>query len=517
MLVVPERPAATLTETARGAVPPTRNRLPPTGLQQQRQELIQRTFDMLRNDDTDGASKADDGILMSVAETSVLGDPDVRPETSKAQLQSNWRAWERFCSWLVIDPIRPDISLLTPEGRKRETIFWTAALPFVYARMKPAPGRYLPNGQPAPPQPKNALAILRGVRKEHADRGIETPPLKLATRRAHELMLRYRDLNGPEALAAKRKAPLTHAIITGMLGIRSGEPVLPRGRPWHWNTMYGRSIRTLLHVAAQTGLRKAEVATHARSAWGKADLSFAHLTWRIRGVDHAVLTRAQLMSLDEKCYAVLTVGSSKADQLGMRWGNKPIWLPYHPTAAINAARALADWEAVTRIPEGERRDTPLFWGESGDRKALKQSELTPTFERLLIHVLGPEIAKKYSFHSFRRYLASAMLSAKCSNAQIQAALRWASEEALGLYAVTEEREYGSWLHRAEQVQLTATMAHHLPRAMPTYDAEEVAEAFLVDRANTISEANIADRAIDDTITRVRRPTMGDGGGDVDDP
>ena len=517
MLIVPDRPAATLTETARGAVPPTRNRLPPTGLQQQRRELIQRTFDMLRNDDTEGASKADDGILMSVAETSVLGDPDVRPETSKAQLQSNWRAWERFCSWLVIDPIRPDISLLTPEGRKRETIFWTAALPFVYARMKPAPGRYLPNGQPAPPQPKNALAILRGVRKEHADRGIETPPLKLATRRAHELMLRYRDLNGPEALAAKRKAPLTHAIITGMLGIRSGEPVLPRGRPWHWNTMYGRSIRTLLHVAAQTGLRKAEVATHARSAWGKADLSFAHLTWRIRGVDHAVLTRAQLMSLDENCYAVLTVGSSKADQLGMRWGNKPIWLPYHPTAAINAARALADWEAVTRIPEGERRDTPLFWGESGDRKALKQSELTPTFERLLIHVLGPEIAKKYSFHSFRRYLASAMLSAKCSNAQIQAALRWASEEALGLYAVTEEREYGSWLHRAEQVQLTATMAHHLPRAMPTYDAEEVAEAFLVDRADTISEANIADRAIDDTITRVRRPTMGDGGGDVDDP
>ena len=30
-------------------------------------------------------------------------------------------------------------------------------------------------------------------------------------------------------------------------------------------------------------------------------------------------------------------GPSKADCFGMRWGNNPIWLPFDPVVAINAA------------------------------------------------------------------------------------------------------------------------------------------------------------------------------------
>ena len=470
-------------------------------VQWHRQNHIDNIFDLLRSDTSEGAIRADDEVLRAMIETSVLGDDTHRPITSTEQFKGRWRKWEEYCAYAGIDTLRPDYASLAPGMAIRERIIWAAALPYVYARMEPAKGRYLDNGQPKPPFPKSALAVLRAIRAEHTRHGIDTPSLKLATTRCHELMLKYRDINGTEALAAKRKSPLTSLIITGILAVPEDAPIMGRGRAWSWGTILGRSVRTLMHVLAQTGFRKAEVATHAKAQWGKKDLSFYHLTWRIQGKDYPSLSRAQYFSLQPGDYAVITPSSSKADQFGLRWGNRPIWLPYDQTAAINAARALADWEMVAGVPDAERRDTPLFWGVVRGT-ALTQRELTDAFERLLTYVVGKEEAKKYSIHSFRRWLASAMLAAKCSNAQIQAALRWASAEALDLYAVTSEKSYGDWLLAAEQIKLTATMAHHLPRAMPTYDVEDLATALLDDRLQTLAAADAMDRGLDAARGRV---------------
>ena len=179
------------------------------------------------------------------------------------------------------------------------------------------------------------------------------------------MMLRYRDEFGPEALRVQRKAPLTHSIICAILAVPDGDPVLPRGRPWQWTSYHGRSVRTAIHFAAQSGVRKSEIATHAKSGWGKKDYSFHNLTWRVAGKDYPYLTLAQHLALTIGDYAVVTPATSKADQFGMRWGNRPIWLPYHPTAAINAARAFSEWEIVARIQPGKRHDTPLFCGVGG--------------------------------------------------------------------------------------------------------------------------------------------------------
>jgi len=67
---------------------------------------------------------------------------------------------------------------------------------WIWGEMKPANGKFLPPGPPhfgapKPPSPESALAILRGVRRIHTDAGIETPSLKLATRRMTELMMQY--------------------------------------------------------------------------------------------------------------------------------------------------------------------------------------------------------------------------------------------------------------------------------------------------------------------------------------
>jgi len=486
----------------------------PTGVsakQQQRYEhRVKTAFEMLRDDDAPGAIGADEDVMMAVAEAAVGGDDESRPVTSQGQIESNMKAWEGYCAYLVIDPIRPDYESLPPAAKKREQMIYAAALPYIYVRMvprrrAPAPA---PPGTMLPCKPQNAMAILRGVKKYHADHGVETPPLFLAAKRCHELMLRYRDQWGPEALRAESKAPLTHKIICAILMVPDGEPIMPHGRPWRWSTVYGRSVRTCFHFMAQSGSRKAEVATHPKAKWGLKDYSFWHLRWRIGGKDAPNPTAAQLLSLQEGDYAVVIPASSKADQFGMRWGNRPIWLPYHPSQAINAARAFADWELTARVAPDKRRDTPLFWGAAGDGTALTQQEIELAFSRLLAHALNydKEEAAKYSLHSFRRYLATAMMAAKCTNLQIQAALRWASEEALELYAITDESTYGSWLLRAEQQQLTATMAQHLPRPMPVIDADDACAAFMACRIDVNIEAAAGDRA----HARARCLRMGGG-------
>ena len=73
-------------------------------------------------------------------------------------------------------------------------------------------------------------------------------------------------------------------------------------------------------------------------------------------------------------------------------------------------------------------------------------------------------AKKYSVHSFRSYLCSAMMAAGCTDGQIQAALRWASDEALQVYKVVQREDYGDWITRAGTAKLTGARASSLKEA-----------------------------------------------------
>ena len=225
---------------------------------------------------------------------------------------------------------------------------------------------------------------------------------------------------------------------------------------------------------------------------GAQHISFGHLTWRIGGKDLAAPTAAQLLALGEGDYAILRPPPSKADPFGTRWAPRPIYLPYHPTAAINAARQLAMWETIARVKPEARRRTPLFWGARATARApapLLQREIEEAFEGLAAYVLGAEEAKKYSLHSFRSYLACALMAAGCSDAQIQAALRWASDEALELYKRTSDVEYGGWLARAERQRLSQLqLTHHLPRALPRYESHDLAGALIDSRIEMAAEA-----------------------------
>ena len=425
------------------------------------------------------------------------GDPTSMPVNTRRQLAHQWSAWSKFCHEAGINQWRPDMAACTcADDVDRERIIWTSALIWIYGRMRPRKGNTLKSGPmaglPCPPKPQSALAILRGVRKEHMERGITPPPLTLATRRCKELIRSYAEAIGPENLTPQRKQPLTRGLITAMLAIEDGAPIMEGGRAWTWRTAYGVSTKACIHTLAQCGFRKDEVALGPGNRFGTMRMSFDNLTWIFDGVTTASPSRAQLAAAKEGDYAVFRPPPSKADQWGMRWGNSPIYLPFASTK-INAARALAAWELIAQVPQHRRRQTPLFCGPTGVGSSLTHEQLERPFRRMLRWVTGSdEEVRKYSIHSFRCYLASALMAAGRSDAEIQMALRWSSDEALKIYKVTNVEHYAQWLIEAERQEVTGMRARALPRALPQHDHIDRAIAVLDSRAELQARAATAD-------------------------
>ena len=484
-------------------------------LQQRRDELAERMFQRLRH----GFDTSDEMVRWSIEVA--LGDPEDQPANTQSNLRSNWNHWEKWCATMGVETWRPDITDLDGTQAELEKVLWTAGLTYIHRNMKPRPGYFIqfgPHaGQPQPPKPESALRVLRGVRKEHLDRGITPPTLGLAVRRMHELTRRFAKWIGPENLAPHRKATLTHEHIVGMLGRpenlrmqyrhgRRGTAATTddlssggRGKAWTWNDAFGRSYRTLIHVLAQTGFRKGEV-TVADEEFGTLHLSFDHLTWWIKGKKVDDPDAAQLLNLAPGDYAIIRPPPSKCDPLGLKWSNHPIYLPFDGSAPINAARALAQWELVARVPLDKRRATPLFCGPAGVGSALHPDTCDDVFHGLLGDFLGSsELSHRHSVHSFRSHLASSMFASKCTDAQIMRALRWSTTEALEIYKNVSMEQYGSWILAAEGQRLTGMrlvdLTKEVGRPQPITDSIEMARSILDGRTDLHREVASADNDV----------------------
>ena len=89
-----------------------------------------------------------------------------------------------------------------------------------------------------------------------------------------------------------------------------------------------------------------------------------------------------------------------------------------------------DWEKCARVQPDQRIGTALFCGPDGVQQPLTGSKAVDTFERLKKAALPAAEAATLTLHSYRAYLASALMAAGCSDAEIQALLRWASVASL---------------------------------------------------------------------------------------
>ena len=395
------------------------------------------------------------------------------PKTTLRQDNSALKHWRAVCAEFDTTVMRPSVHYLAGVGEdlaSLEQFFWAAALPIILERMQEE-WVLRPKGRPLPPKPSSAMAVLRGVRRIHKRMGIETVSLSVAVQACEGMLRQYAERHGPEALLPHRKEPFTREIILSFISDDLNGTRLADGSTVDWSKLEWIEWRALVCFLAQSGFRKCVVALPSGVDFGLMHLALANVVWLIRAASSALIAAPTVLQL-----ALLAVGDmalvrpppDKADQLSLHWGTDPIYLPYDDTEPINACRWLAKAEVARATPANGRRTTPLF--VDGKGAALRQEPLNKRLRAMLaLHLPESEI-HKYSWHSFRSWLACALLAIVDDQGRravdpgtVQCLLRWRSEEALRIYGRLNPEAYGSLLTRAmlsDVRSVRTTNSHH---------------------------------------------------------
>jgi hypothetical protein len=430
----------------------------------------------------------DSALALSCLRLVTLVQGHVNRNTA-ANEASNWRHWVTFCTHMNTSPWRDDaIANGGGDGHAREVNLMALALLFIYKNMRPS--KRTPSKAP---KPSSALAVLRGIRRLHKRMGHEMVDLGLATRLAAALADEYVLEHGPEALMAHRTEPLSNAMVEWLVNVPSGTK-LASGAIVDSASLAATSLRACFATMARTGFRADEVTLRGGHEFTRKRLSRWHLRWRIGTGETARWvyspTAGDMRGLQDGDFAVLIPPCSKADQFGIEWGPSPIWLRYSTAEAVNAARALSELELRWPVEGDDRRGTPLF--VDGAKRALSDTALRAAFaDRLRTGAARSDIAftaaeaAAVSLHSFRVYLACCLLELKRSHAQIQALLRWKTDEALRIYARLNSHTYADLLDGVGDVHLDQARTHNLPQ----HDVSAHVEAMLAARQSVDEQAD----------------------------
>ena len=177
----------------------------------------------------------------------------------------------------------------------------------------------------------------------------------------------------------------------------------------------------------------------------------------------------QLRGLKDGDLIKLIPPPSKADRFGTKWGNSAIYLVYSSTAKINACREIAAIELALPCRGAAREKTPLFINADGTM--IKRRDLQDASRDALRAAGVPEErAKALTLHSYRRYLACALLGQGVPGEKICALLRWASPKSLQIYAKLMPEDYAGMIASVvkSDIDLVAT------NRLPIYDSFQVA-------------------------------------------
>ena len=153
----------------------------------------------------------------------------------------------------------------------------------------------------------------------------------------------------------------------------------------------------------------------------------------IRGEIVDCPTPEQLRNLGPGDAAILIPGCTKADPFAVMFGDKPIYLPFHPTDPCNAAARLARLELQFPVPAAQRWHVPLFVSDDSGTP-LSHADADTIFGAACVVALGTAVAHTSPLHSGRVRLACALLAVGHSAATTQAMCRWHSPTAVRIYA-----------------------------------------------------------------------------------
>ena len=350
------------------------------------------------------------------------------PLTTAKQDKSSWKFWCEWAELMGTSPVRSDVQA-------------NAGLNAFYGReLAMRVGAFMYWCLTTPYKPSSMMARLYGVARRHKRLGMIFGPLTLVSEVCKGVVQDYLDEHGADWVAQKRKEPVTNEMIVAWLslvrGLTVGKVVVGANLAW-------QAVRVFITLCAASGFRCSDVALESGKPFnGNRHLSMADVRWEVDGVRMPELPAALLTTLAaglqaaQVIYVLITAPPSKADADGTRWRASPISVRYHHDEPINLAREMAVYEHMRQLRgEAARREAPVLIDHDG--RPWRRQALNAFFVLLLatIPALVPkDMVKHYSVHSFRIYLACALLAVGATPETIKLMVRWASDEALQIYA-----------------------------------------------------------------------------------
>jgi hypothetical protein len=447
-------------------------------------QLAADTAAWLSNDTSPWAlNVADQGALQGLCHDVFGMARDAFAVSTHKTDQSHWRKWAEVCARLGTTPWRTDVASnagLDSLGFRREVMLKAIALVVMYSEMAPRS-----RTDPAP-KPESAVNKLLAVNRAHRSNGYPQVSLDYVKLVARGMLRRFARAHGALALSVHRKKPLTNDLIAGMLATPNGAArgSLRVDRSEHfWVAMFA-----VHETAAETGGRKGDFARALSPAEAAAELSsaderegaaelarlremlprvdadrghmltFASLVWKVGGREVLAPTPAQFTTLQPGDGVWLIHGTAKNDPFAAFFTATPSFLPFSPTASRCACRALAALEGKAQVDARRRATTPLFGPSLGAE--FSHAQIDAAFDLLLSCGAGVADGElgNYSFHSYRAFLASALLVAKVPREQIMRMLRWRSEDSLIVYARLSDADWAGYVEASRGATVDASVA-----------------------------------------------------------
>ena len=232
----------------------------------------------------------------------------------------------------------------------------------------------------------------------------------------------------------------------------------------------GRSFKACNALLAQTGFRGSEVSLSSGKTFNLACINRASIVWRIGGVDYPSPSAKQLRSMKEGDFVLIIPPPSKCDRFGIAWGSDPIYLAWHPSKPICAARLLTELELAFPCEPEDRKTTPLFTFDDGSM--FTRPWLQKQVKEALLHIgVEPERVATLTLHSYRRYLACALLATNASDATICALLRWRSAKSLAAYAAMNDAAYATLIDAAADATINSIRTANIGRVPVTSETD----------------------------------------------
>ena len=369
---------------------------------------------------------------------------------------SAWKAWCEYCSSVGTTPVRADPAAL-PGGsriaRLREIVLMTNALMHFMRTKKPR------SNQDRMIKPRSAMNVLQGVSRVLKRNFYPQLPLNELTLPLRGLMRAYIRDNGPASLVPKRREPFTTGHVRTLLGLPAATALGFRRR-FDRSELFGCSFLAANSVAFNSGFRKAEL---FQSNAETDHIKWDNLTLFIgsRGYRAADLTAPTLDSLNGTVgwYWACRPPRSKADQFSLVWASHPLYFVNRSTSVLDAA-----WQLVLLAALTLRKGIALVGAVFRDDEGLpaRGVDMAHAMFAGLSAFLPIPVAQLFTWHSHRSSLACRLHAVGASHGEIQAFLRWQSDDSLRAYLRFSRHFQGDLLAKAANAVVAAVQTSNMP-------------------------------------------------------